>query len=25
VLVNEEVKFGHKSPRRWSKDECILG
>ena len=24
VLVNEEVRFGHKSPRRWSEDECLL-
>ena len=25
VLVNEEVRFGHKSPGRWSKEECLLG
>ena len=24
VLVNEKVRFGHKSPRRWSEDECII-
>ena len=21
--MSEEVRFGHKSPRRWSEDECI--
>ena len=25
VLVNEEVGFGPKSPRRWSNEECLLG
>ena len=24
-LVNKKMGFGHKSPRRWSEEECLLG
>ena len=24
VLADEEVRFDHKSPRRWSEDECLI-